>query len=337
MKLSLAPWAESLRELVDVSRRAEAGGIDTVWLPELHRSATVPLAAVALATSTVRLGSAIMLAFVRSPMVTALEALDLDELMDGRLVLGLGTGVQRLNEDWHHANWGKPVGHMRETVAAVRAFVARAHLGEDICLEGEFEPVRVRGYQRPFAPRRTEIPVFLAAVGPAMSRLAGRVGDGWIGHELGSPRHLEQEILPHLSGGLADSGRTRADLEVVASVCCVPHADGRLARRWGAGLVAFYATVRTYEPLFEAHGFLDEARAVQAAFRAGDEPGMIAAVPDAMVDALTVAGEPDEVLERLRSYDGLADGLKLSPPTHFVSAAATRQAQENILAMVGAR
>ncbi len=336
MRLSLAPWAESLDDLVEVARRAEAGGVDTVWLPELHRSATVPLAAVATATSTVRLGSAIMLAFVRSPMVTALEALDLDELMHGRLILGLGTGVQRLNEDWHHARWGQPVAHLRETVAAVRAFMAQAQTGGDIALDGEFEPVRVRGYQRPFPPVRASIPIYLAAVGPAMSRLVGRIGDGWVGHELGSPRHLRDTILPCLHTGLESAGRGADELEVVASVCCVPHPDGRLARRWAAGLVAFYATVRTYEPLFDAHGFLAEARAVQVAFRAGDERAMIDAVPDEMVDALTVAGEPDEVLDRLRAYDGLADSLKLSPPTHFVAAAATRQAQANILSMVGA-
>lgn len=336
MKLSFAPWAESLDELIDVSRQAEDLGLDTIWLPELHRSATVPLAAVATATRSVRLGSAIMLAFVRSPMVTALEALDLNELSGGRFVLGLGSGVQRLNEDWHHARWGQPVAHLRETVTAVRGFLAQAGTGGDLAIEGEFEPVRMRGYQRPFPPARPTIPIYLASVGPAMTRLAGRIGDGWLGHELSSPQYLREGTLPVLRGAIAAAGRSPAAVEVVASACCVPHEDGRLARRWAAGLVAFYATVRTYDPFFEAHGFLAEARAVQAAFREGNDADMIAAVPDELVDAVTIAGEPDEVADRLRAYDGLADNLKLSPPTHLLPPEATRVAQRNILKMAGA-
>ena len=83
-------------------------------------------------------------------MTTALEALDLDELSGGRLVLGLGTGVQRLNEDWHHVHWGKPATHLRETVRNVRAFWADCTTGEPIDLDGEHEPMRIRGYQRPY-------------------------------------------------------------------------------------------------------------------------------------------------------------------------------------------
>jgi len=334
VRLTVAPWGKSLAELVAVARNAETAGAGTVWVSELHRSAPVPLAAIAGATSDVRIGTAVALAFVRSPMVTALEAIDLDELSGGRLVLGLGSGVRRLNEDWHHARWGRPVAHLRETVAAIRELVARSHLGVPIELDGEHEPVRLRGFQRPFPPVRTTIPIFLAAVGPAMTRLAGEIGDGWIAHELGSPANLRDNVLPRLSEGLVRGGRSRSDLEVVASACCVPYADGRQARRWAAGLVAFYATVRTYEDLFAWHGFRGEAKAVQEAFRSGDERGMVDAVPDAMVDALTVAGTPDEVAERLAGYEGLADTVKLSPPTRFVPPEATRAAQEGILRLV---
>jgi probable F420-dependent oxidoreductase len=336
VRLTLAPWGASIRELVEVSARAEQAGAEAVWVPELHRSSTVPLAALAAGTSTVTLGTAISLAFVRSPMVTALEALDLDEISDGRLVLGLGTGVQRLNELWHNARWGKPVAHLRETVRDVRHFVRCADTGEDIDLPGEFEPMRISHYQRPFPPRRREIPIYLASTGPAMTRLTGEVGDGWIAHELGSPGYLEQLILPNLLAGAEKAGRGRADLDVVASACCVPWHDGRQARRWAAGLVAFYATVRTYEPFFEFHGFLEQARNCQAAFRAGDERALVDAVPDEMVDALTLAGTPDEVRERLARYDGLADAIKLSPPTHYVGDEVTRAVQEQLVEMVAA-
>lgn len=334
-RLTVAAWGESIAEQVEACVRCERAGADTVWVSELHRSASVPLAAIAQATERVRVGAAIMLAFVRSPMLAALEALDLDELARGRLVLGLGTGVRRLNEDWHNVTWDRPVRHLREVVRNIRHVVAHAHEGEPMRLGGARAPLRIAGYERPWAPVRAAIPVHVAAVGPQMTRLAGEIGDGWIAHELGSPAHLERASLPNLEAGLRRAGRRRADLEVVASACCVPDEDPRQARRWAAGLIAFYATVRTYEPLFAFHGFLAEARAARAAFEAGDERAMVDAVPDAMVDALACAGTADEVRSRLAAYDGLADAIKLSPPTHFVAPEVTRRAQENIVAMVG--
>jgi probable F420-dependent oxidoreductase len=333
-RLSVGPWGETLAELADASRRAEAAGADALWVAELHRSATVALSAVAQATSTATVGTAIMWAFVRSPMMTALEALDLDELSGGRLVLGLGSGVRRLNEDWHHVSWEKPVAQLREVVRDVRHIVAHAHEDQPIVLDGDYEPIRIRGYQRPFGPPvRTRIPVYLAAMGPAMTRLAGEIGDGWIAHELGSPEYLRQVTLPGIAAGLERAGRSRADIDVVTSACCVPHRDPRQAKRWAAGLVAFYASVRTYEPLFDFHGFLSEARAVQRAFQDGDRAAMIDLVPDRMVDALTLAGTPDQVCERIAEYRGLVDAVKLTPPTHYVASEVTRLA--NIITMIG--
>lgn len=334
-RVTVAPWGESLAELVEAAVAAEAAGADAVWVPEMHRSASVALAAVAQATTRVRVGTAVMLAFVRSPLTVALESLDLDELSDGRLVLGLGTGVRRLNEDWHNVAWERPVAHLRDVVRDVRHIVAHAHEGEPIVLDGDRAPVRITGFRVPWAPRRRRIPIHVAAVGPQMTRLAGEIGDGWIAHELGSPRYLRERVLPNLEAGLARAGRRREDVEVVASACCVPHPDPARAKRWAAGLIAFYATVKTYEPLFEFHGFLAQARAVRAAFVLGDRRAMLAAVPDAMVDALALADTPERVRERLGEYDGLADAVKLSPPTHLVAPASTRAAQEHLLAMVG--
>lgn len=331
MKLSYAPWGDSVRAVVDAAAAAEAAGFSDVWISELHRSAFVPAAAVASATQTIGVGTAIALAFARSPMLTALSALDLDDLSGGRFTLGLGSGVRRLNEDWHNVPFGKAVPHLRETIVIVRRLVAEAHIGESIKIEGEHESIRLRGYERPFKPVRERIPIYIAAVADAMTRLAGTIGDGWLGHELGSPRYLAERLLPNIMIGLDRSGRTREEFAVIASACCVIDRDSRQAKRWAAGLVAFYATVKTYEPFFAFHGYDREAREIQARFRAGDEAAMIEATPDEMVDALTLAGTPDEVRERLAAYEGIADGVKLSPPTHLVPVEVTRACQAAIL------
>ena len=336
MRITFAPWGETLAELTDAARRAEAGGAEVIWVPELHRSATVAAAALAASTERARIGTGIALAFTRSPMITALEALDLDEMSGGRFVLGLGSGVQRLNEDWHNVPFGRPVRHLRETVRNVRRFWESCATGEPIDLPGEEEPMRIRGYQRPFAVQRTGIPVHIAAMGPAMTRLAGEIGDGWISHELCSPRYLAERILPELETGIARTeGKARADVDVVVSACCSVAADRDTARRRVSGLVGFYASVRTYADFFAFHGLAEQQQAVVAAFRSGTGAEHLAgAVTDDMIDALTMAGGRDEVAARIAGYAGLADSVKLSPPTHGLTPAETRAAQDELLALL---
>jgi probable F420-dependent oxidoreductase len=335
VRLGFGAWGETVAEMVEAARRAEAGGFESVWTTELHRSPFVPAAAISTATESVTVGTAIALAFVRSELSTALSALDLDDLSNGRFVLGLGSGVQRLVTDWHNATFGKPVQHLRETVALVRLFVASAHLGEPIDSSGDYHDVHVRNYERPFAPRREAIPIYVAAMGPAMTRLAGEVGDGWLAHELGSPSYLRERVLPQLEAGMTRAGRKPGDVTRVVSACCVPHSDSAQAKRWAAGLVAFYASVRTYLDFFAFHGFERETLAIQAAFRDGDFDAMVDACPDEMVDAFTFAGTPDEILEGVRRYEGVADVIKLSPPTHFVPPEVTRLAQDATLELFG--
>jgi probable F420-dependent oxidoreductase len=335
VRIGLAPWGATLDEWVEVARRAEQAGLDRVWTSELHRSPFVPLAATATATERVGLGTAIALAFPRSPFSAALAALDLDELSGGRLTFGVGSGVKRLVEDWHDRDFDPPVARMREWIAAFRTVVAGAHTGERLTSPGEHESLDVRGYQRPYLTVRSRIPVHLASVGPRMTVLAGEVADGWISHELTSPDLLRDHSLPRLEEGLERAGRNRDDLEVVVSACCVVDDDADRARRLAAHTVAFYASVKTYEPMFADHGFGDAAQQVQAAFRAGDRAAMVDAIPDAMVDTFTLAGTADDVRTSLKRFDGLADAIKLSPPTYLDDPVTTRAAQDRLLATFG--
>ena len=337
LRLGFQPWGETLAELVDAGRRAEAAGAEVLWTAELHRSATVTAAALAAGTTRARIGTAIALAFTRSPMITALEALDVDELSGGRFVLGLGSGVKRLNEDWHNARFGTPVPHLRETIRNIRLFWETCTTGAEIRAEGEYEPMRIRGYQRPFPLVRADIPVYLAAMGPYATRLAGEIADGWISLEICSPAYLAERILPELTAGIARAeGKARADVDVVVSACCSISDDRSVAYRRSAGLVGFYASVKTYADFFAFHGLADDQRAVIDTFRAGASSDDLAgAVSAPMVDALTLTGTRDEVAARLAAYEGVADSVKLSPPTHGLPAADTRAAQEEIIRLIG--
>jgi probable F420-dependent oxidoreductase len=335
LRITYGPWGETLAELRQATRDAERAGAAIAWFPEMHRSATVVAAAAAEATSTVGIGTAIALGFTRSPMTTALESLDIDEIADGRFHLGIGSGVQRLNENWHNTRWGKPVAHLRETIEIVRYVVAHAADGADMILEGEWESIKVQGFQRPYPQTRTEIPIYVAGMGPAMTKLAGAAGDGFISHELCSSRYLVERLLPNLEAGAALAGRPLAALDVTVSACCSIDDDSATAKRAAAGLVAFYATVRTYADFFAFHDLSTDQQRVRDAFRLGTPAAALGEhVSDDAVERLTVSGTPDEVRRQLADFDGIADSIKLTPPTHGLPAEQTRAAQARILDLI---
>lgn len=337
MRVTFQPWGETLAELVDAGRRAERAGAEVLWTSEMHRSATITAAALAAGTERARVGTSIALAFTRSPMITALEALDLDEMSDGRFILGLGSGVKRLNEEWHNVPFGRPAPHIAETIRNIRAFWQTCTSGATIDLEGEHEPMHIRGYERPFAIDNEAIPIYLAAMGPIMTRLAGRVADGWISHELCSPSYLAEKSLPGLQQGWVDVGRSEEGdgFDVVVSACCSVDDDPDIARRRASGLVGFYASVRSYSDFFGFHGLADQQQAVIDAFRSGKGADRLSeSVSDDMVDALTLTGSVETVTAKIAAYDGLATSVKLSPPTHGIDGAETRIAQDQIIDLI---
>jgi len=333
-RFSLGIWGNTVREMADLAVQAEAAGFETIWAHELHRSPIVPITVAASQTSRIGLGTGVQLAFTRSPLVMALTALDLDELSGGRFKLGLGTGVKRLNESWHGVNFGSPVKHLRETVEAIQTLVSGAHLGKPISYPGEYYNLDVRGFRRPWAPVRDIVPIYLAAVGPRMSRLAGSHGDGWIGHELNSRKWVEDVILPNIASGLRESGRDRRRFDVVLTVCCAVNESRQKAIRQAAGSVAFYATVRTYHEFFASSGFGDEATRIGQLFREGNTEAMLEAVPEEMVHTFAVAGTAAEVRSRLKDLADLGDELHLSPPHTFLSGEEITGNLQSIIALV---
>jgi probable F420-dependent oxidoreductase len=320
--------------LVAFARQAEQAGFAHLWAPELYRSATVPLALAAASTSRIGLGTGVALAFTRSPFTLALEALDLDEASGGRLVLGLGAGVRRLNQRWHAAPYDPPVRRMRETIAALRELVRALATGDRARSPGRLVDIEVTGYHRPHRQPREAIPIWLAAVMPGMGRLAGEVADGFLDHPMTTPEWLDETIAPALRAGAERADRPPPPV-AAAMICAADDEDPTGARRAAALTVGFYATVKTYEPLFAGHGFGDRLGAIRRAFMAGDPDRLADEVGDDMTDVFAAAGTTEAVAARAGAWVGRAQRLWATPPHHGQDGAATDRWQRGILATFG--
>jgi probable F420-dependent oxidoreductase len=300
-------------ELAQAARMAEEAEFESVWATEFYdRSATVGLAAMAQATERIELGSAIAYAFGRTPVVLAAEARDLDELCGGRFTLGLGTGTKRMQRDWHGLDGESPALRMEELVPLLRR-LWRLNEGP-IDHDGRFYRLNVQPTAPPRPPVRPDLPVFMAGVNPRMIEAVGAVGDGLVGHPLFTPEYVERVARPALARGAERAGRDTAP-PIAGYITTSVSEDRDQARRNAAAIIAFNSTVKTYRTVHEVSGFEAEAEAVRAAWSKGDFEGMAKAVTDEMIDAIALAGTPDEVAARFEErWAGVYERPLLWPP-----------------------
>jgi probable F420-dependent oxidoreductase len=317
-RISIAAIGDTAQDLAVAAQEAEDAGIECIWAPELFRSAVTQATWLAAKTERVQVATGIVWAFTRSPFITAISALDIDEMSGGRFRLGMGAGVKRLNETWHGAVYGRPAPHLREAIEATRLIMQQARYGQPIRYEGRYYDIDIKGWARPHKPVRESVPIYAAAVQSGMARMAGDVADGLVGHPICSIRWIDETIVPGFELGLKRSGRDRADFDYLPTVCCAIDDDEGRAREAARRTIAFYATVRTYAPLWDMHGFGAEALAVGDAFRRGDVSMMPGHVTDEMVDTYCAAGPLDKVRARVEETAERADGLFLTPPTYFI-------------------
>ncbi len=327
--------AERISDLVVLAKEAEDARFDSVWATELYRTSFQQLSQVAQATREIKLGSAVALAFVRSPLITSLTALDLDEISNGRLILGLGTGAKRTNEMWHGITHGKPVTRIKECIEVIRLITGSIHSGKTVSFEGEYYNINTKGYHRPFKPVRENIPVYLAGVGGNMCRASGESADGYLGHVVCSGRYLKDVVIKSIKAGLGSSSRDRAGFTIASIITCAVSKDKKRAMQAARATIAFYATVRTYEPPFRLHGFENEAMRVREAFLKRDVDSMIENVTDDMVNTFAVVGDPDECMEKIARYRDYIDLPVLSAPHYFIDFEEVREYQRALLDVFG--
>jgi probable F420-dependent oxidoreductase len=299
--------AGPLADVPGLARAAEERGYESVWVAETSSTAYVQAALVAQATSRVRVGTDIALAFPRSPTLTAMTARDLAEISGGRFILGLGSQVKRVNERRFSVPFEHPAPKMEEYVEVVRA-VLGTFRGGPIDHRGRFFTVTMPPF--PGAPPVGEVPIYLAAVNERMCEAAGRVGDGVLGHPLTSPKYVAEVVRPSVERGATAAGRDPADVNVTTSVI-LQLGDDQERNRFEAALqIGFYATTRTYAPVLALHGFEDRVEPLREAYAAGDLASL-AELSLPMVDTFAITGSPDECRERLAAFDGLVDRIIL--------------------------
>ena len=319
-----------IAEITELAREAENRGFDRLWAPELYRSATVPLAAAATGTQRIGLATGIALAFTRSPLVMALEALDLDELSQGRAVLGLGAGARRLNREWHAVDYDPPVARMRELVAALREVFAALHERRDARSSGRLVDISIRGFRRESTGPRPGVPIWLAAVRPGMAGLAGEAADGFLDHPVTSPDWLEERLRPAIAAGAARADRSPPSI-AAAAICAVDDDDPERARRAAALTVGFSATVTPYAEVFEMHGFGARLPGIRRAFMDGGGVALVDAFGPEMTDRFSIHGTSTAVRSAAAERGRGVDRLWLTVPHHQQSAAEMSAWQRSLL------
>lgn len=296
-------------------RRLEDLGIQGVWAFQLHSPPFATLGAAAMATTRLKIGSGIALAFTRSPVETALMALDLDRISGGRMVLGLGTSVRTAVEKVHNATYGKPLAHLREVTEAVRAIIERGHTRELKQITGEYYNADLGAFNftTGATPIRPSIPIWLSALFDRSAALAAQVANGLIGHPVWSLAAVDRsnDITARI---LAQRGRERSQFHVNLWSYVAISNDRMTAISDMRPTIAFYASIKQYEKFFAADGFGAEARRASEAAAHHDTAAMLKAIPDEMVTTFSIAGTPDEARERVSRLWQYADSLTLTPP-----------------------
>lgn len=311
------------QDVVAFAVEAEKLGLDICWVAEAWGTdAPSALGYIAARTQRMLLGSGVIQAGTRSPVVIAQTAITLANLSSGRFLLGLGASGPQVIEGLHGVSFRRPLARIAETVEIVRQAFAGgkiSHRGTEFQIprrDGEAVPMRLSA--RP----EHAIPIYLAALSPAMLRLTGNVADGWLGTSF-VPEGAAAAYFAHLDDGLATAGRTRADIDICqgAEVAFAADEDelrGMVAARkkelaFSLGGMGS-ASTNYYNQAYSRQGWADAAAAVRERWQAGDHDGAAGLVTDDMVLATTLIGTEEMVRVRLEIWrDAGVDTVRLYP------------------------
>src|SRR6266516_3336538 len=291
-----------------IVQEAERLGYDSVWTAEAYGSdAATVLGWLAGQTSRLRLGSGIFQMPARSAAMTAMTAATIDQLSGGRAILGIGSSGPQVAEGWHGQRFARQLQRTREYIAVVRMALARERVqfsGETLELPLPDGPGKA--LKLTITPVQERIPIYLAAIGPKNTALAGEIADGWI-PTLVSPEHLP-ELRTSLDEGAAKAGRSLDGFDIAPTVNVYVSDDVEKGRDVMRPFIALYVggmgsrDKNFYNNLVQRYGFEDAAKKVQDLYLAGRRDEAMAALPDELIDLVSLNGPADKVRERLRVY-----------------------------------
>jgi probable F420-dependent oxidoreductase len=303
------------------AQEVEAQGYDGAWAAETGHDPLLILAAAAAYTSTLELGTGIVVAFGRSPMITATMANDVQLLSKGRLLLGLGSQIKPHIEKRYSMPWSHPAARMREYILAMRAIWASWNDGTKLDFRGDFythtlmTPFFSPG-PNPYGPPK----VFLAAVGELMTEVAGEVADGILIHGFTTERYMREKTMPALDRGLAKGGRSRESFQISypGFIITGDAAEREQAKTFVKAQIAFYGSTPAYRPVLELHGWGELQTELNGLSKRGEWTQMAGLIDDDMLDAFAVTAEPGDVAAEVRKrYGDLADRFSFYAPYHL--------------------
>jgi probable F420-dependent oxidoreductase len=304
------------RAVASAAQAAEAAGFDGLMSAEIANDPFAPLGFAALASERIELSTGICVAFPRSPMVVAQTSWDLHVNSGGRFRLGLGSQVKGHNERRFSVAWSAPVPRLREYIESLRAIWRCWEKKEPLRYEGEH--YRFTLMTPEFSPPPAglpPIPVSIAAVGPDMLKLAGRVCDGVRLHGFATRKYLEEVALPQLEAGLRQGGRPRSAFEVWGGGFVLTGGDeAELARQieFGRYRIAFYGSTRSYHGVFAVHGWEDLGMELHGMSKRGQWSEMAKRVPDEVVRAFAAVGTHREIAGAIADrFGGVTDTVTL--------------------------
>lgn len=282
----------SVRDVLAISKLADSREVDSLWIPESWgREGFATLGAISQMTRKVRLGSAILSIFARTPATVAMAATTIDMLSNNRTVIGLGVSTEAIVENWHGTEFSKPVRRIHEYVTCIRQMIT----GETVNYSGSF--YKVNNFKLLYRPQRSEIPIFMAAINKRMISLATQIADGILLYL--RPYHELKRTVQDIKS-VRDKSRVFEIASVV--ICSISNDQPLLARQRAAQTLAFYISVgKYYNRFLAANGFAKEVLEISEAYRLYGLSGATKHVSESMLDSLTISGNSQQCLKSFKT------------------------------------
>ena len=299
------------------AQKLEEMGYSGAWTAELNHDPFLPLIKAIDSTQNIQLGTNIAVAFARNPMIVANLAWDLQDYSKGRFILGLGTQIKTHITKRFGMPWTKPVPQMREFIEALRAIWESWETGEPLNYRGQvyrhtlmtpaFNP-GPNSYGRP--------PIYMAAVGPAMVKLAAETADGYLCHSFVTPQYLREVSMPAYLSALKKFGRKRKNMEVaLPAFAVVGDSEQQLqaSAKSTRSMLAFYGSTPAYRVTLEHHGLEDAHLELNRLSKQGRWEEMSQVIDDEILSLFAPIGTPEEVSDQLiERFSGMIDRLSFS-------------------------